>query len=158
VGSFDELLGALDYPMFIATAAAHGERSGCLVGFAAQTSIDPSRFLACISRENHTYRVACAADHLAVHVVPAGGEALARLFGGETTDHADKFAEVAWHEGPRGAPILSECPNWFVGRVLDRLDTGDHAGFLLERSSSRSPSASTGSPSAGQGDRAGHKA
>jgi flavin reductase (DIM6/NTAB) family NADH-FMN oxidoreductase RutF len=118
--------------MFIVTAAARGERSGCLMGFATQTSIDPSRFLACISRKNHTYRVACAADHLAVHVVPADQEALARLFGGETTDHADKFAEVAWHVGPRGAPILDECPSWLVGRVLDRLDTGDHAGFLLE--------------------------
>jgi flavin reductase (DIM6/NTAB) family NADH-FMN oxidoreductase RutF len=132
VGAFDELLGELDYPMLIVTAAAGGERAGCLVGFATQTSIDPSRFLACISRANHTYRVACAADALAVHLVPAEAEALAALFGGETGDRADKFARVGWRDGPEGAPILTDCPNWFVGRVLDRLDTGDHAGFLLE--------------------------
>jgi flavin reductase (DIM6/NTAB) family NADH-FMN oxidoreductase RutF len=44
----------------------------------------------------------------------------------------DKFARCAWESGPSGLPILQECPSWFVGRVLDRLDLGDHVGFLLE--------------------------
>ena len=47
-GAFDELMGELDYPMFIVTAAREGERAGCLVGFATQTSIHPSRFLVCL--------------------------------------------------------------------------------------------------------------
>ena len=29
-------------------------------------------------------------------------------------------------------PILDRCENWFVGRVLDRFDAGDHDAFLLE--------------------------
>ena len=29
-------------------------------------------------------------------------------------------------------PILDRCENWFVGRVLARLDAGDHDAFLLE--------------------------
>jgi flavin reductase (DIM6/NTAB) family NADH-FMN oxidoreductase RutF len=28
-------------------------------------------------------------------------------------------------------PILVRCENWFAGRVLDRLDAGDHDAFLL---------------------------
>ena len=45
-GRFNDLVGGLDYPMFIATARSErGERAGCLVGFATQCSIDPSRFL-----------------------------------------------------------------------------------------------------------------
>ena len=44
----------------------------------------------------------------------------------------DKFTRCAWQPGPGGLPILQECRDWFVGRVLDRLDLGDHVGYLLE--------------------------
>ena len=29
-------------------------------------------------------------------------------------------------------PILADCPSWFVGRVLERVDAGDHVAFLLD--------------------------
>jgi flavin reductase (DIM6/NTAB) family NADH-FMN oxidoreductase RutF len=67
-----------------------------------------------------------------VHFVPAEATRLADLFGGSTGDECDKFAECAWREGPRGVPILEECRNWFAGRVLDRVELGDHRGFLLD--------------------------
>ena len=64
------LVSALDYPMFIVTVAAGDERAGCLVGFATQCSIDPPRFLVCISDKNRTFRVARDADTMVVHLVP----------------------------------------------------------------------------------------
>lgn len=131
-GTFHALVGQLDYPMFIVTAAAGGTRSGCLVGFASQCSIDPPRFLVCLSRNNRTYRVALQTDALAVHFVPSHAGALAELFGGESTDDVDKFARCGWHPGPAGLPILDECGNWFAGRVFERFDFGDHVGFLLD--------------------------
>ena len=67
-----------------------------------------------------------------MHFVPRQAEALVELFGGYTGDAVDKFSRCSWQPGPAGVPILEECPNWFVGRVLDRLDVGDHVGFLLE--------------------------
>jgi flavin reductase (DIM6/NTAB) family NADH-FMN oxidoreductase RutF len=130
--TFNALVGELDYPMFIVTARAGAERSGCLVGFATQTSIDPARFLVCLSHNNRTYRVGCAAELLGVHFVPAQESELAELFGGETGDEVDKFARVAWEPGPGGTPLLDACPNRFVGRVLERLDAGDHDAILLE--------------------------
>ena len=68
--TFNSLVGDLDYPMFIVTACADGERSGCLIGFATQASIDPSRFLVCLSHKNRTYRVAQGTALLGVHFVP----------------------------------------------------------------------------------------
>ena len=130
--TFNSLVGDLDYPMFIVTACADGERSGCLIGFATQTSIDPSRFLVCLSQKNRTYRVAVRAALLGVHFVPAEADALAELFGGQTGDEIDKFERCAWRPGPEGTPLLDDCPNRFVGRVLERMDAGDHDVFLLE--------------------------
>jgi flavin reductase (DIM6/NTAB) family NADH-FMN oxidoreductase RutF len=125
-------LGELDYPMFIVTAAADGELAGCLVGFATQCSIDPVRFIVCLSDKNRTFRVARAAPVLAVHVVPEGGEDLAQLFGSQTGDEVDKFARCSWTPGPEGVPVLQDCGNWFAGRIIDRRDVGDHWEFLLE--------------------------
>jgi len=130
--TFNSLVGDLDYPMFIVTACADGERSGCLVGFATQASIDPSRFLVCLSHNNRTYRVGLGTELLGVHFVPEEEGELAELFGGETGDEVDKFERCDWHAGPGGTPLLDGCPNRFVGRVLARVDAGDHDALLLE--------------------------
>jgi len=118
--------------MFIATVAADGERSGCLIGFATQSSISPPRFLAGISDKNRTFRVARHAETMAIHLVPDNAGELANLFGGETGDEIDKFERCAWHEGPDGVPLLDDCPNRFVGRIVERVDFGDHTGMVLE--------------------------
>jgi flavin reductase (DIM6/NTAB) family NADH-FMN oxidoreductase RutF len=118
--------------MFIVTAAGGGERDGCLVAFATQTSINPPRFLACISHTNRTYRIAQQSDTLVVHVIPDDAEDLVHLFGGETGDEVDKLARVEWSEGPDGGPVLARCPNWFAGSVVSRVPLGDHEGFLLD--------------------------
>jgi flavin reductase (DIM6/NTAB) family NADH-FMN oxidoreductase RutF len=130
--AFGKLVSELDYSLFIVTAARGGERAGCLIGFASQVSIHPPRFLACLSVKNRTYRLAREADTLIVHPVPEEADYLARLFGGETGDEVDKFSQCAWAPGPGGAPVLSDLANWFAGRVLERIDFGDHVGFLLE--------------------------
>ena len=130
--TFQKLVSQLDYPMFIATVAAEGELAGCLIGFATQCSIHPPRFLAGISDKNHTYRIAQGAAVMAIHLVPEDASELAELFGGETGDEVDKFERCPWHPGPDGVPLLDDCPNRFIGSVLERIYLGDHTGFVLE--------------------------
>jgi flavin reductase (DIM6/NTAB) family NADH-FMN oxidoreductase RutF len=130
--TFQHLVAQLDYPMFIATVAAGDELAGCLIGFATQSSIHPPRFLAGISDKNRTHRVAKGATTMAIHLVPEDASELAELFGGETGDEVDKFERCAWQPGPEGVPLLDGCPNRFVGRIVERVDFGDHTGVVLE--------------------------
>jgi flavin reductase (DIM6/NTAB) family NADH-FMN oxidoreductase RutF len=128
-----DLLGQLDPALWILTVSTGEERAGCLIGFATQTSLDPTRFLACVSRVNHSFAPAMRAAHVAVHAAPDDDDLeLATLFGEETGDDIDKFARCDWHEGPEGQAVLEGCPAWFVGRVEHRYDVGDHVGLLLE--------------------------
>jgi flavin reductase (DIM6/NTAB) family NADH-FMN oxidoreductase RutF len=127
-----DLVSDLDYPMFIVTVTAGGEHSGCLVGFTTQCSINPPRFLVCLSDKNRTFRVAREAEIMVVHLVPADADGLATLFGSRTGDDVDKFAECDWAPGPGGTPVLDDCRNWFAGRILDRREAGDHWAFLLD--------------------------
>lgn len=126
--AFHELLAQLDPPMVIVTVG----RSGCLVGFSTQVSIDPPRFLACISKTNHTHEDAMRASVVAVHVLDHDDRHLAEVFGELTGDAVDKLSLVGWHEGPDGLAVLDGVAGWFAGRVLERVDLGDHTGLLLE--------------------------
>lgn len=130
--AFQRLVARLDYPMFVVTAAAGGERSGCLVGFTSQCSINPPRFAVWVSNKNHTFGVAREAEVLAVHALAASQRAVAELFGHETGDEVDKFERCRWHDGPHGVPVLEDVAGWFAGRVAERIGTGDHLGFVLE--------------------------
>lgn len=125
------LLTELDYPMVVATTAAEGELSGCVVGFLTQCSVHPPRLAVFLSVTNHTFKVAARADHLAVHFLAHGQRDLAALFGSTTGDEVDKFERCAWRKGPGGVPLLKACPNWVVGRIADRRSAGDHVGHVL---------------------------
>ncbi len=117
--------------ILVVTTQADGHRSGCVVGFSTQASINPPRLLVCLSQTNHTFGVAARSDHLAVHLLAHQDRALAELFGGETDDEIDKFDHCAWHSGPQQMPILDDAIGWLVGETLERIDLGDHVGYLL---------------------------
>ncbi len=122
----------LDNPMFIVTVASARGRAGCLVGFATQCSIHPPRWYVGISKLNHTFEIAATAGVAVVHALGPANVGLARLFGEQTGDDVDKFSLCRWQAGPDGRSIvLTECKNWFVGEIVDRLDPGDHAGLVL---------------------------
>ena len=137
---FDAFAALLDYPVYVVTAVADQERAGCLVGFASQCSIQPTRFTVWLSKANRTYDVASRSEVLVVHLLPSRRHDLAKLFGGQTGDDVDKFAVAAWEAGPYGVPVLTGATAWFAGRVLDRADWGDHVGFLLEPFDAEAPS------------------
>jgi flavin reductase (DIM6/NTAB) family NADH-FMN oxidoreductase RutF len=131
---FASLCESLDFPMAVVTAYDGREHSGCLVGFHTQCSIDPRRWLVCISKANHTCGVASGADWLAVHLLRDDQHGLAQFFGGVTGDAIaphEKLEYCTWRPGPGGTPILAGC-DWVAGRVLERVDAGDHIAYLLE--------------------------
>jgi flavin reductase (DIM6/NTAB) family NADH-FMN oxidoreductase RutF len=129
--AFRQIIASIDYPMIVVTAARAGERTGCLVGFHTQCSIDPPRWLVCISKANHTHRIAQQTGRLVVHVLRDDQRDLAELFGETTGDEVDKFTRCRWHDDPEGVPVLDGC-DWFAGSIAQRLDLGDHTGHLLD--------------------------
>lgn len=136
--AFHHLVAGIDYPMFIVTTEADGERSGCLVGFMTQGSIDPARLVVMLSKNNHTYRVAQHATELVVHFLHKGNHALSELFGEETGDEIDKFDRCAWSRVDGvGPPVLGGTRGFAAGPILARMDAGDHVAHLIEVAAAR---------------------
>jgi flavin reductase (DIM6/NTAB) family NADH-FMN oxidoreductase RutF len=130
---FDVVVASADSAMAVVTTAVDGERSGCLVGFHSQCSIEPRRYALWLSKANHTYPLALRAEVFAVHFLDRDQLELAELFGGLSGDEVDKFAAVDWHDGPGGVPLLLACGNRIVGRRLALHDDGsDHVCVVVE--------------------------
>ena len=128
---FHRIAGDLEYPMIVVTTARGEERAGCLVGFAAQCSIDPPLLVVWLSKENRTTRIAREASSLLVHFLSSDDRELAELFGTATGDEIDKFSRCEWEPGPEGLPLLTGCTRVVAGHILQRFETGDHVGHLL---------------------------
>lgn len=130
---FAGLMACLDPAMSVVTTAAGGEQAGCLVGFQAQCSIDPPRYVVWLSKANHTYRVGLRASHVAVHLLTEDDLDVAERFGTLSGDDVDKFDGLDWAPGPGGAPVLARCPHRLVGRKVALLDEGsDHVCIVVE--------------------------
>jgi flavin reductase (DIM6/NTAB) family NADH-FMN oxidoreductase RutF len=125
--AFTTIMSSLDNPLIVVTTAEGHERAGCLVGFHAQSSIDPGRYCVWLSKANHTYRVGLRATHLAVQFLTSADLALAERFGTLTGDETDKFAGLRVGPGPGGVPVLEDCPHRLILRRVVLVDEGgDH--------------------------------
>jgi flavin reductase (DIM6/NTAB) family NADH-FMN oxidoreductase RutF len=131
--AFATIMSSLDTRLVVVTTAVDEERAGCLVGFHAQSSIDPPRYCLWLSKANHTYRVALRATHLGIHFLSSHDLRLAELFGTLTGDDTDKFADLPFEPGAGGVPVLRDVPNWLVVRRIALLDEGgDHVCVVTE--------------------------
>jgi len=133
MSEFPDLVAQLDPPMAVVTTVSGDERAGCLIGFHAQCSIDPPRYVVWLSKANHTFRVGLHAQHFAVHFLGEDDLETARLFGTTSGDDVDKFSRCAWTPGPGGVPVLDACPSHFLARRVTLLEEGsDHVCLVLE--------------------------
>lgn len=131
--AFDSLMASLDAPMVVVTTAVAGERAGCLVGFHAQSAIDPQRYCVWLSKANHTYRVALRSTYLAVHFLTEDDLDLAEHFGTRTGEEVDKFESVATRSGADGVPLVERLPHRMLVRRVALLDEGgDHVCLSAE--------------------------
>jgi len=127
----EAITSAADYPLYVVTASSDDGISGCLAGFVTQSSIEPVRFVICVSKVNHTFVVAERSKGLALHLLGSDQKDMASLFGETTGDVTDKFDRVTWSAGITGAPILAECTAWIEGSIFNRFSAGDHEAFLV---------------------------
>lgn len=124
-------LTLFDPAMIVVTTANETERDGCLVGFHAQSSIDPLRMCVWLSKANRTTLIARGATHLGVHLLRSDQHDLAAHFGEKTGDEVDKLEGIAFTTGPGGVPLLDDVADRLVVRIDEVLDVGgDHLAFF----------------------------
>ena len=90
-------------------------------------SLDPPLVSFCVARTASAWPSVQAAGRVAVHVLTAEQERVARIF---STPGIDRFAEYAaigtWSQGPDGVPVLDGVLAVLICEVVNHVEAGDH--------------------------------
>lgn len=92
----------------------------------------PATLLVCVNQTTQTFPVITACGRLAVNVLAAADEPLAKRFAGGVKDMAARFEGVDWYAGPAGSPLLRSALVAFDCVVVREIAAGTHAVFLCE--------------------------
>ncbi|ROO85795.1 4-hydroxyphenylacetate 3-monooxygenase reductase component [Actinocorallia herbida] len=95
-------------------------------------SLDPAQVLVCVGVTTSSYPVVSRAARLAVHVLAADQEALAKRLATSGLTGAERLADVAWTPGPGGEPLLAGTAARLAGTVSRRVPSGDHLILIVD--------------------------
>lgn len=116
----------------VTVVTAPGHAGGPPVGFTATSftsvSLRPQLVSFCLDRDSTSWPAVARTRHVAIHLLAAGQDELARLF---ATRGVDCFADTTlWRQGPYGTPLLHGTLATMVCEVVERVPAGDHAIVL----------------------------
>jgi flavin reductase (DIM6/NTAB) family NADH-FMN oxidoreductase RutF len=141
--AFRRALGSFATGVTIVTACGRdGRPVGVTANSFSSVSLDPPLVLWSLSKRAYSLPVFEGADHFAVHVLGADQMDLANRFA--TRGATDKFADLLWHPGAGGAPVLPRSVAHFQCARHATYDGGDHrifVGRVLRYHSTPSPEA-----------------
>lgn len=122
-------LGQFATGVAVVTTRAPGGRSvGLTVNSFASVSLEPPLVLWSLSKRSSSLEAFSAARSVAIHVLSADQEALARRF---ASPSADRFAGIRRSIGPAGAPLLEGSVARFICTPHAQYEAGDHVVFIL---------------------------
>lgn len=131
-GESDDLraaLGQFATGVAVVTARAPDGRSvGLTINSFASVSLEPPLVLWSLSKRSSSLAAFSAAHCVAIHVLCAEQEGLARRF---ASSSADRFAGVDRCIGPGGIPLLEGGVARFLCSSYARYEAGDHVVFIL---------------------------
>jgi flavin reductase (DIM6/NTAB) family NADH-FMN oxidoreductase RutF len=108
-----------------------GEVAALTANSFTSVSLDPPIVLLCIGRKVSSLEVLEASTHLAIHVLGASHEEVARRLATRGLTGAERLAGVTWRSGRYGEPVIDSCAARFSGPILDRIEAGDHLVYLV---------------------------
>ncbi|HKP05925.1 MAG TPA: flavin reductase [Microbacterium sp.] len=115
----------------VTTDGPHG-RLGITVSAACSVTDAPPTVLVCINRSSASRDVFAQNGRLALNVLAADQEELARHFSGQTqVPMADRFAWDVWGE-LGGIPVLRDARVALSGRIASTSEQGTHSVFFVE--------------------------
>jgi flavin reductase (DIM6/NTAB) family NADH-FMN oxidoreductase RutF/predicted ester cyclase len=105
-----------------------GEKpKGLAVNAYCSVSLEPPLVLVCVQKTSSTYPALFSSTHLGINVLGAGQRATVGVFASKAED---KFAELDWHEGPKGSPLLDGSAACLEAEIQERFQAKTHTVFI----------------------------
>ena len=107
----------------VTTSDAEGRPLGFTANSFASVSLDPPLLLVCLAKRSFNHAAVTGAKGFAVNILAEDQEGVSNTFARPSDD---RFATVAWRNGPHGSPVLDGAAAWFDCAMHEIVDAGDH--------------------------------
>lgn len=130
---FREAMSRLAAPVHVVTTDGPAGRHGATATSVVSLTDAPPTLIVCLNRSSRAYRLASENRAVAVNLLGARHEALARAFSVSSGGAPDRrFDHGAWDRLATGAPTLTDALAVFDGRVTEESVVGTHAVLFVE--------------------------
>ena len=127
--TFRHVLGHVASGATVVTACQDGFYHGTTVSSFCSLSLEPPLVLVCLDLRSTSHRLIDATSVFAVNFLAEGDEWLSRHFASRTSD---KFANIPYHLGQTGAPLLDDALATLECQLVGQYSGGDHSIFVGE--------------------------
>ncbi len=109
----------------VITAGEGDDIKGMTATSFSSVSLDPPQILVCVNKNADTGDVLIKSQQFVVNVLKVGQEQISNEFAGSATQQ-ERFANVNWHTGQNGCPILEDALVSIECQLVEQLSAGSH--------------------------------
>ena len=128
------VLWSMPYGLYLVGSRAGSERNMMTLNWATQVSFEPKLIGIGVEKTALTHRLIADGGSFTLNTVSREDRAIVRKFTKPVDDDpaAGTLNGVPVHDGPTGAPILTQAVAWIAAEVRHTVDCGGHSFFIGE--------------------------
>lgn len=113
----------------VTTIDAEGKPRGLAANSYASVSLDPPLVLVCVQKTTSTYASLFKSTHLGINIMSHAQRDTVGVF---ASKGADKFADLDWHAGPSGSPLIDGSAASIEAEIKERFQAKTHTVFIAK--------------------------
>lgn len=113
----------------VTTIDSEGKPRGLAANSYASVSLDPPLVLVCVQKTTSTYAPLFKSTHLGINIMSNEQRETVGVFAAKG---ADKFADLDWHGGPAGSPLLDGSAASIEAEIKERFQAKTHTVFIAK--------------------------
>lgn len=90
-------------------------------------SLEPPLVLVCVQKTSSTYSALFSSSHLGINILGTEQLDTVKVF---ASKEPNKFAELDWHDGPNGSPLLDGSAASLEAEIQERFQAKTHTVFI----------------------------
>lgn len=111
----------------VTTVDDEGRPRGLAANSYASISLDPPLVLVCVQKTSSTYPALFQSSHLGINILSNAQLGTVRTFASKAPD---KFADLEWHSGPNGTPLIDGSAASLEAEIKERFQAKTHTIFV----------------------------
>lgn len=111
----------------VVTTMEDGKPKGLAVNAYSSISLEPPLVMVCVQKTSSTYPALFASTHLGINILSREQKSTVSTFASKSTD---KFADIEWHQGPEGSPLIDFSSAMIEAEIRERFQAKTHTIFV----------------------------